>query len=47
MGNRDRGQREQRKPKKDAKKSAAPVTLSPPSPEPRVIERKRQPREEP
>jgi hypothetical protein len=47
MGKRDYNSRESKKPKKDVKRSASPVTLSPPSPEPQVVERKRLPREEP
>ena len=46
MGKRDYGTREQRKPKKDSKKPATPVTMAPTPPEPQLIVRKRQPREE-
>ncbi len=47
MGKRDYRQREQKKPKKEAKKAAAPVTFSQPAPEPEVVVKRRPPREEP
>lgn len=47
MGKRDYRQRESKKPKKESKKAATPVTLFQPAPEPEVIVKRRPPPEEP
>ena len=47
MGGRDYRQRETKKPKKEAKKAAAPVQMiATPSPEPEIVGKRRARREE-